>query len=298
MSSNLIRVALIGLDTSHAIEFARRLQAPDCDDDQRVSGLAVVSCLRFATPFQSEAGLDERQAMLEGWGIKVTTDFDEAVGNCDALIVTINDPSFHQEYFARSAGLGKPIFLDKPLAGNLASGRAIVELAEVRNIPFFSASSLRFVPQLEEACRQMPTPQFVHVFGPLGQAPSGSSIVWYGVHSFEMLQRALGSGAQSVRVFKDENGVTAIVSYADNRRSVVELNNGAYVYGGSLRDPKRAVPFVADMTYAYRDLLLLIEAFFRTGQAPLSPQDTLEIMALLDATEHALQSGREEMIEK
>jgi predicted dehydrogenase len=291
-----IRVALIGLDTSHTVEFARRMQAPDCPDDQKVSGLAVVSCLRFATPFQSEAGLNERQATLEGWGIKVTTDFDEAIENCDALMLEINDPAYHAEYFARCAELGKPIFLDKPLADNLASGRAIVELAEAKSIPFFSASSLRFVPQLEEACRQMPTPQFVHVFGPLGQAPSGSSVVWYGVHSFEMLQRALGSGAKSVRAFKDENGVTAIVSYADNRRGVVELNNGAYVYGGSLRDLKRAVPFMADMTYAYRDLLLLIEAFLRTGQAPLSPQDTLEIMALLEATERALQSGREEAV--
>lgn len=124
---NPLRVTIIGLDTSHAIEFARRLQAPDCDDKQKVSGLAIVSCLRFATPFQSEEGLDERQAQLESWGIKVTTDFDEAVENCDALIVTINDPAFHEEYFARSADSGKPIFLDKPLAHNLESGRAIIE---------------------------------------------------------------------------------------------------------------------------------------------------------------------------
>lgn len=293
---NPIRVALIGLDTSHTIEFARRIQAPDCADDQKVSGLQAVSCLRFATPFQSEEGLNERQAQLESWGIKVTTDFDEAIENCDALMLEINDPSFHQEYFARCAELGKPIFLDKPLAENLEAGRAIVELAKTKNIPFFSASSLRFVPQLANACSEMPTPQFVHVFGPLGQAPSGSSIVWYGVHSFEMLQRALGNGAQSVRVFEDKAGVTAIISYEGNRRGIVELNNGAYVYGGSLRDAKRAVPFVADMTYAYRDLLVLVEAFFRTGKAPVTTSDTLEIMALLEATERALQSGREEMI--
>lgn len=292
---NPIRVALIGLDTSHSIEFARRLQAPDCADEQKVSGLEAVSCLRFATPFQSEEGLDERQKQLESWGIKVTTSFDEAVENCDALMLEINDPACHQEYFVRCAELGKPIFLDKPLAENLEAGQAIIELAEAKKTSFFSASSLRFVPQLEEACKQMPSPQFVHVFGPLGQAPSGSSVVWYGVHTFEMLQRAMGNGAQSVRVFEDTSGVTAIVSYADKRRGVVELNNGAYVYGGSLRDAKHALPFVADMTRAYSDLLVLIETFFRTGLTPVSIEDTLEIMALLDATERALQSGQEEV---
>ena len=296
MPNNAIRVALIGLDTSHAIEFARRLHAPDCPDDQKVSGLEVVSCLRFGTPFQNEEGLNERQAQLESWGIKVTTNFEEAVEGCEALLVTINDPSFHQEYFARCAELDKPIFLDKPLADSLESGRAIIELAEAKKLPFFSASSLRFVPQLKAACEAMPSPHFVHVFGPLGQAPSGSSIVWYGVHTFEMLQRVMGNGAQSVRVLEDESGIVAVVSYGDNRRGVAELNNGAFVYGGSLRDPKRAVPFVADMSRAYSDLLVLIETFFRTGQAPVTTEDTLEIMALLDATERAVQSGREETV--
>lgn len=111
-----------------------------------------------------------------------------------------------------------------------------------------------------------------------------------------MLQRAMGNGAQSVRVWEDKAGVTAIISYEDNRRGVVELNNGAYVYGGSLRSSKRSESFVVDMTYAYRDLLLLIEEYFRTGHAPVTIDDTLEIMALLEATERALQSGREEAI--
>jgi predicted dehydrogenase len=291
-----IRVALIGLDTSHTIEFTRRMQAPDCADDQKVAGLQAVSCLRFPTPFQSEEGLNDRQAMLENWGVKVTTDFDEAVADCDAIMLEINDPAYHQEYFARCAALGKPIFLDKPLANTIATGRAMVEQAQAHNTRFFSASSLRFAPELTDACEAMPAPQFVHAFGPLGDAPAGSSIVWYGVHTFEMLQRALGNGAQSVRVTGDEAGVTAIVSYDGKRRGVVELNNGAYVYGGSLRDAKRAVPFVAGTGRLYSDLLVLIEKFFRTGQAPVATEDTLEIMALLDAAERAAQSGKEEAV--
>lgn len=292
-----IRVALIGLDTSHTIEFARRMQAPDCPIEQKVVGLQAVSCLRFATPFQNEEGLNERQATLENWGVKVTTNFDEVIENCDALMLEINDPAFHLEYFERCAALNKPIFLDKPLADTLENGRAIVKLVREHQIPFFSASSLRFVPQLSGACAQLPAPQFVHAFGPLGAAPAGSSVVWYGVHTFEMLQRALGSGAQSVQVHHDEMGLTAIVSYNDARRAVVELNNGAYVYGGSLRDSHRAVPFVADMTRAYSDLLVLVEQFFRTENAPLSIENTLEIMALLDTTERAAQSGEIEKVE-
>ncbi len=294
--NNPIRVALIGLDTSHTIEFARRMQAPDCAPDQKVEGLRAVSCLRFETPFQNEAGLNARQAQLEGWGVKVTEDFDAAVTDCDALMLEINDPAYHLDYFARCAALGKPIFLDKPLADTGEAGHALVSIAENNGVNFFSASSLRFVPQLEEACAQLPAPQFATLFGPLGEAPSGSGIVWYGVHTFEMLQRAMGCGAQSVLVHRDGAGITAIVSYLANRRGVVELTNGASVYGGTLRDNKRAVPFVADMSRAYSDLLVLVADFFRTGQAPVALADTIEIMALLDAAERAAQSGKEEAV--
>ena len=64
-----IKIAFIGLDTSHTIEFARRMVAPDCPADQKVRGLQPVSCLRFSTPFHSEEGLNQRQKTLEGWGI-------------------------------------------------------------------------------------------------------------------------------------------------------------------------------------------------------------------------------------
>ncbi len=77
--SHEIKVALIGLDTSHTIEFVNRMQGPECAVDQRVSGLRAVNCLRFGTPFQNEEGLNNRQKQLESWGIKVTTKFEEAV---------------------------------------------------------------------------------------------------------------------------------------------------------------------------------------------------------------------------
>jgi predicted dehydrogenase len=295
--NNDLQVALIGLDTSHTLEFARRMQAPDCPADQKVTGLRAVSCLRFSTPFQNEEGLNARQAMLEGWGVKVTTHFEEAVKKCDVIMLEINDAAYHLEYFTRCAALGKPIFLDKPLADTLDNGKKIHDLIRSKNLKVFSTSSLRLVPQLEQACQQIPSPQFATVFGPLGEAPAGSSIVWYGVHSFEMLQRAMGRGARSVLVKKDGAGVTAIVTYADNRRGIVELSNGAWVYGGTLRTLDNAVSFVADMSRAYSDLLLKIEAFFRTGIPPVAMADTLEVMALLEAARRSHDGGAEEKID-
>lgn len=291
-----IKVALIGLDTSHTIEFARRMQAPDCPADQKVPGMRATACLRFPTPFQAAAGLDSRQKTLEGWGVKVTTKFEEAVADCDAVMLEINDPAFHLEYFTRAAELGKRVFLDKPVADTIGNARRIAAIAAAKKVPVFSASSLRFVPQLLKACGEMPKPLLASTYGPVGKAPSGSSIVWYGVHAFEMLQRAMGRGALGVFARTDEAGVTAVVRYPDKRRGVVELSYVSWAYGGSLRDDKRIVPFVNDASRLYSDLLLHVGEFFRGGPAPVAMEDSLEVTAMLDAAQRSADSGREEAL--
>ena len=98
---NPIKVAIIGLDTSHSVALPKLMQDP-AEKDQ-IKELRATRCLRFETPFQNKAGLDERQAYLESIGVLVTTDFDEAVADCDAIMLEINDPSYHLEYFEKCA---------------------------------------------------------------------------------------------------------------------------------------------------------------------------------------------------
>lgn len=289
---NTIKVAMIGLDTSHSIEFTRRMQAPDCPDGQLVPGLKVTRCLRFSTPFQNEEGLDGRQKTLEGWGVKVTQDFDEAVGDCDAVMMCINDPAFHLEYFKRCATLGKRMFVDKPLADTIANGKAMMDCARANKTEFFSASSLRFGRELLDACGKMPKPLLASTYGPLGKAPAGSSIVWYGVHAFEMLERALGKGATSVATHQTRNGACVAVHYEDDRAGTVELSTLSHVYAGCLRTKDAAAPFVVEMAGIYTAELREVAAFFQGGPSPVAWEDTLEVMALLDAAEQSAQTGR------
>ncbi len=298
LMNNEIKVALIGLDTSHTVEFARRMQDPVCPPEHRVSGLRSVSCLRFETPFQAAKGLDTRQKQLEEIGVAVTSDFNEAVKGCDAVMIEINDPSFHLEYFQKCASLGKPIFLDKPLADNIQKGAEIVRISQEKGIRMFSSSPLRFVEALLGACTQMPKPLYATIYGPLGKSPSGSSIVWYGVHAFEMLERAMGIGASSVTVNMVGSGAVAVVDYADRRRGVVELTTGVFTYGGCLRDASKSVPYSVDMGMAYTLTLGQVRDFFHGSGTPVSLDDTLEVMGMLDAAERSAQSGKTETIYK
>ena len=294
--SQEIRIGMVGLDTSHSIAFTKCLQAPDVAADQRVTGAKVISCMRFETPFQDAKGLDERQKQLEEWGVTVTTDFDEAVSECEAVMLEINDPAYHLEYFMKAAELGKPIYLDKPMADNTENAKKIYKIAKDKGIKVFSASSLRFVPGLDEALKQIPKPLYASTYGPLGKAPAGSSIVWYGVHAFEMLQRAMGRGAISVFAKADAAGVVSIIEYPDARRGVVELTEEAYAYGGCVREKHVSAPYTCDNSRLYPIELEKIVEFFKTGEAPATLEDALEVTSMLDAAERSVASGKAETL--
>ena len=291
-----IKTAVIGLDTSHSVEFPRYCMDPAVEAKWKCEDLTVTSCLRFETPFQGKAGLDERQKTLEALGIKVTENFEEAVADCDAILIEINDPSLHWEYFQKCADLGKKIFLDKPFADSLENALRIHTLAKEKNISYFTASSLRYIQELDAALDGVNEPvNDACVWGPLGKTPDGSSgLIWYGIHTFEMLQRIMGNGAIAVSAVPDVKGVVCIVTYKDGRRGVVELSRGEFVYGGTLRGKTR--DFRRDFTYTgavplYSPLIKEIGRFFKGESQGVAIRDSLEIMALLDGVDRSCRMG-------
>lgn len=290
--SNEIRVAIIGLDTSHAIEFPRRMQAPDCPKENRVEGLRAVTCMRFNTPFTNDQVLADRQKQLEDWGVKVTESFEEAVADCDVVMLEINDPAYHLEYFKKCIGLNKPIYLDKPMADSYENGKKIYDLAKKNSLKVFSSSALRYSGDLVQTCNAVLKPDQAYIYGPLGIAAAGSGVIWYGVHCFEMLERAMGRGAVSVDVRKDAAGAVAIVEYPEKRRGIVELTVGNYSYGGTLKGAGQISSFKVNANMFYTEELREMRKFFQTGKASAELEDTLEVMDLLDSAAKSYETGK------
>jgi len=289
----MINVAIIGLDTSHSVKFPQHMQAPDCPGNQKVSGLRAISCLRFATPFQDKKGLDQRQQQLEAWGIKVTTNFNEAAEGADAFMLEINDGSYHLEYFKKVAALGKPVFLDKPLAATLHDGQAIIKLMKKCRTRVWSGSSIPFSPELLRARAQISDICMANVFGSLGHAPAGDSLIWYGVHAFEMLQRLMGSNAQTVHALETQTGIVTIVNYGRDRHGVVETILNCWSYGGRLignsQGQKKTIHFTCNTCYNHRNILRQIKTFFEGGPAPVDMTTTFEGLAMMVAARKSIE---------
>ena len=123
-------------------------------------------------------------------------------------------------------------------------------------------------------------------------APAGDSLIWYGVHSFEMLQRLMGTGAKLVRSIDNDVSIVTSVDYADGRRGVIESIRGLWAYGGRIQTKNQVQFFNVDSSRLYHDLLLEVKAFFNGAEAPVPMEQTFEGMAMMEAARKSIETGR------
>src|SRR3954468_14064768 len=92
----MIRLGLVDFDTSHAVEFTRRLNHVDIDEGQWVEGAKVVA----GVPGQSQVAagvIPENSETLRRYGVTLLDDPAELFGRIDAVLIESVDGSVHLE---------------------------------------------------------------------------------------------------------------------------------------------------------------------------------------------------------
>src|SRR4029078_99842 len=82
-------------------------------------------------------------------GVEVVDSIDDLLTKVDAVCLETNDGRPHLEQVLPVLKAGKPVFIDKPIAGSLADAVAIFEAARKYKVPVFSSSSLRFTTEVQ-----------------------------------------------------------------------------------------------------------------------------------------------------
>jgi len=121
-----IRLGIIGVDTSHATEFARILNDGAAKD--HVAGARVVAAYAGGSPdiAASRDRLDGfRRELQERWKIPFVQRIKDLCPLVDGLLLESVDGRTHLPQFREAAACGKPVFIDKPLASTLEDARSI-----------------------------------------------------------------------------------------------------------------------------------------------------------------------------
>lgn len=225
-------------------------------------------------------------------GVERESSIAEVIDSVDVLMVLAPDNlADHLALCEQVLPAGKPTFIDKLLSPSLSDARKIVQLAQQHSTPITCFSALRFAVELE-AMRLQLTGTVSEVF-----ARGMGEWMGYGVHTVALVAGLMGTGASRVADIGTPASRFLAVEYADGRRATVEVrdcenmwNVFPWVFGAKAGNTYH-VETVKDYNGFYLNLMKMAVRFFKTGQSPVSAQEALEIVGILDASNRSQQAG-------
>lgn len=287
----VVRVGIIGLDTSHSTAFTQLLNAPEPAPE--LAGFRVVAAYPYGsrTIESSTSRIPEYTETVRKLGVEVVGSIDELLKRVDVVLLETNDGRPHLEQALQVIRAGKPVFVDKPVAGSLADAIAIYDAARRARVPVFSASSLRYAAGAQ-AVRGGAIGRVLgaDAFSPATIEPTHPDLFWYGIHGVELLFTAMGTGVEEVSRIHTDSTDVVVGRWRDGRLGTFRgTRSGKHEYGGTAYGTggnAQLGPYDG-----YRPLLLEIARFFRTGASPVDEAETLEIYAFMAAADESRRLG-------
>ena len=286
--NEVIRLGMIGLDTSHVIAFTRILNDPD--HPQHVPGCKVVAGYKGGDP-QVEASISRvdryTEQLVNDWGIEIYDTIPELCAHVDGILLETVTGTTHLEEARQVIEAGLPMFIDKPLAASFEDCLEIARLAEAEGVPWFSASSLRFWEEVQKAA----SPEVVgdvlgcDAYSPCAYEEHHPDLFWYGIHGVEILFTVMGPGCKSVSRFATPDTDLVVGVWEDGRIGTFRgTRTGKHGYGCMTFGTKANY---SASGHSYQGLMQAVVDFFQTGELPVSNEETLEIFAFMEAAQRA-----------
>lgn len=221
-------------------------------------------------------------------GVEITSSIKELLSKVDVVLLETNDGRLHLEQATEVLKAGKRMFIDKPVAASLADTLAIFEASKKYKIPIFSASSLRYIKGLESIDKSKVVG--ADTFSPAVLEKTHPDLFWYGIHGVEALYTVMGTGCKTVTRVNTPNTDIVVGIWADGRTGTFRgTRTGKHDYGGTVftqTGNKILGPYAG-----YEPLLADIIKYFKTGEVPVTPEETIEIFTFMEAADESKRQG-------
>ncbi len=286
------RVGIIGLDTSHVTAVTSSLNVPKQGMDWK--GYKVVA----AYPTKGSADMKESIGRLAGFtdtvksmGVEIVDSIEDLLKRVDVVLLESVDGRRHLREALPVLKAKKRLFIDKPIAASLADAMAIFNAANRYDTPIFTASSLRYITGANEVAEgKLGKVQGADAYGHCYIEPHHPDLFYYGIHGIEILYAIMGAGCKSVGRTHLKDSDLVVGRWSDDRIGTFRGtrfgtgNMGVTVFGDKGIE-------VLDKSPGYDPLWVKVIDFFETGIVPVSPEETLEILAFMEAADESKLKG-------
>ncbi len=285
-----LRAGIVGCDTSHAIAFTKLINDPQATGAR--AEVEVVAAFPGGSPdLPSSADRVEGYVKeLREMGVEIVDSIPALAEKCDVILLESVDGRPHLKQFEQLA-VGKPVFIDKPAAANLADVIAIFRIAEQTKTPCFSSSALRYCTAVTKLADD---PALGDVTGcsvasPFEIEPRHIDLAWYGIHGIEAIYAIMKPGCEAVSRVDGATATIVTGKWTDGRLAVWRGLKGGHDYAFTAFG-SQGIAFDRGFS-GYEPLVDEICTFFVNGKPPVPAAETIEMFALMEAADESLLRG-------
>jgi hypothetical protein len=293
----LLKIGMIGLDTSHVSAFAKLLNDPT--QQYHVPGGRVAVAYPGGSPdfemsWSRLPGF--RKELEDNYGVSIVDSPEKVAEQSDAVLLLSVDGRVHLQQLKAIAEYRKPVFVDKPFALRSEDAREMDELSREYGFPMTTCSALRYSEALTKVLQETEQGAVIGAdyYGPMEIQPTQPGFFWYGIHTAEMLFRTMGIGCRYVSTTTNQDYDQVVGVWADGRVGTIRGNRrGNKTFGGLVHREKNT-QFVNMNTISkpyYASLLERVMAMFTSGKPDIDMGETLEIIRFLEAANESRETG-------
>lgn len=288
-----IKIGLIGLSV-HSAAYTEIINSGASSPE--FTGCRVVAI--FHPKANPDVEFSEKQLQsftdtIKGQGVEFVNSMKKLLRKVDAVMLLTNDGRPHLKEIIPVLKAGKPVYVDKPLAASLTDVLAIFKVSKKYNVPMFSCSPLRYVKEAQEIRERKVVGKVLgaSTYGPAPLQKSHADLFWDGIHAVESLYTVLGgTGCKTVSRTTTVDADVVVGNWENGRIGVFRgIRKGKSGFGGTAFGDKGIASI--GVFNGYRPLVVAIVAFFRSGVAPVSNEETIEIYAFMEAADESKRLG-------
>jgi len=281
----MIKIGAVNIDTSHPMAFAEILQ-----EEKRARYTAV-----YNDGFRTDEEVEEfiRNFNLE----KRFEDIEELARAVDIVFIHGCNWDRHVELVEPVIKVGKPVFIDKPIVGNLADCIKLESLVKEGAV-ILGSSSLRYAEEFTNIKKIIEDnkEEVISVYGTTGVDEFN-----YGIHIMEGIHGFLGSGVYSVK-FIDSTSVGGnlveqyFVRWSNGKSVIYQTQTPEWQpFAITITTTKNIYSFQIDMTKIYKSLLDRICDFIEKGKTMAKITDLTETIKIYLAGKKSKENGGKEV---
>ena len=310
-----VKLGILGIDNFGSVAYTEFLNRPHAEGV--FEGVRVVAAYPIGSPDYPDSDKlvaswkDQLLKMYQSPKdpkdavppIEMVNSVEELLKKCDGIMIFSMDGRLHLKQAEAVLRAGKRLFISRPLAASPADAVAILKLAEETKTPCWSSSQHRYSGGFS-GMRDHPEVGRVigcDVYGGWTvNAPEADQFT-RPLHSIETLYTIMGSpGVVSVTCASTPTAECITCVWKDGRVGTYRgIKEGAVKYSATVFGdkgvstagiyghgvPVKGVVPTNDKYVGYEGLATEIAKFFKGGPVPVTPAETLEIFAVMQAAE-------------